>query len=132
MVDAGETGLQVKFVTANEVQYKLICLLEANPHMSQRDAARELGISLGKVNYCLQALIRKGWVKASNFTNSSNKAAYLYLLTSRGLKEKAALTVQFLQIKVREYEILRGEIRKMRREVARLSVEFDAGDEAQP
>ena len=100
----------------DERHYKLMRLLEANPEMSQRDLARKLGISLGKANYCLQALIQKGWVKAANFTNSQNKAAYMYLLTPRGLEEKAGLTVKFLKIKMQEYEALRAEIRQMRRE----------------
>ena len=91
-------------------------LIEANPEMSQRDVARELGISLGKVNYCLQALMQKGWIKATNFTNSQNKAAYMYLLTPRGLRQKAGLTLHFLQIKMAEYEKLRVEIEEMRHE----------------
>jgi MarR family transcriptional regulator, temperature-dependent positive regulator of motility len=103
-------------MSSGDVHYKLMRLLEANPEMSQRDLARELGISLGKANYCVQALIRKGWIKATNFTNSQNKAAYMYLLTPRGLEEKASLTVEFLQAKMREYEALRAEIKQMRRE----------------
>jgi EPS-associated MarR family transcriptional regulator len=102
---------------SSEVHYKLMRLLDANPEMSQRDIARELGVSLGKVNYCLRALITKGWVKATNFTNSQNKAAYMYLLTPRGIEHKAGLTVQFLQARVREYEALRAEIKQIRREV---------------
>jgi EPS-associated MarR family transcriptional regulator len=98
------------------MHYKLMRLVQANPGMSQRELARELGISLGKVNYCLRALIKKGWIKASNFTNSQNKAAYMYLLTPRGIEQKAALTLQFLHVKVREYETLREEIAQMRRE----------------
>ena len=94
-------------------------LLEANPELSQRDVARELGISLGKVNYCVQALIRKGWVKAANFKNSHHKAAYMYFLTPRGMEEKGRLTLQFLGIKIREYEKLRVEIDEMRREAER-------------
>ena len=101
-----------------ETQYKVMRLLDANPAMSQRDVARALGISVGKVNYCLQALILKGCVKATNFRNSRNKAAYMYLLTPRGVNEKARLTVEFLQRKVREYEALRDEIREMRREAS--------------
>jgi EPS-associated MarR family transcriptional regulator len=96
--------------------YKLLRLLEAHPQMSQRDAARELGISLGKVNYCVQALIHKGWLKAARFRNSHNKKAYMYLLTPHGLEEKAKLTMRFLEIKMREYETLRAEIEQMRRE----------------
>jgi len=103
-------------MVAEEIHYKLLRLLQANPGMSQREVAHQLGVSLGKVNYCLRALVRKGWVKASNFKNSQNKAAYMYLLTPRGLEEKAALTVRFLSVKLREYEALRGEIEQMRRE----------------
>lgn len=101
----------------SEVHYKLMRALEANPGMSQRELARELGVSLGKVNYCLRALVEKGWIKASNFTNSQNKAAYMYLLTPHGIEEKASLTLRFLQAKTREYEALRKEIQQIRREV---------------
>jgi EPS-associated MarR family transcriptional regulator len=104
---------------ATDVHYKLMRLLDANPGMSQREVAREMGISLGKVNYCLQALMRKGWIKATNFKNSQNKAAYMYLLTPRGLESKASLTLKYLKIKVLEYEALRVEIEEMRREAAR-------------
>src|ERR1700730_15966235 len=103
-------------MAAEEIHYKLLRLLQANPRMSQRDAAHELGVSLGKVNYCLRALVRRGWVKASNFKNSQNKAAYMYLLTPRGLEQKASLTVRFLQVKLQEYEALRAEIEQMRQE----------------
>jgi len=103
----------------DETRYKLMRLLDANPGMSQRDVARELGISLGKANYCLKALMEKGWIKAANFKNSQNKAAYMYLLTPRGLERKASLTLQYLQIKMREYEALRLEIEEMRREASR-------------
>jgi EPS-associated MarR family transcriptional regulator len=101
----------------DEMRYKMMRLLEANPKISQRDVAREFGISLGKVNYCLQALVKKGSIKASHFKNSRNKVAYRYLLTPRGIEEKASLTVRFLQIKMHEYETLRTEIEQLRREV---------------
>src|SRR5215472_5348609 len=99
------------------MRYRLMRLLEANPSMSQREAARALGISLGRVNYCVQALIRTGLVKVKRFKNSRNKIAYLYVLTPRGIERKATLTLEFLQIKMREYEMLRAEIEQMRREV---------------
>ena len=99
------------------MQFKLMRLLEANPEMTQRRVAQELGISLGKVNYCLRALMLKGWIKAANFKNSRRKAAYIYLLTPQGIKEKGSLTVQFLRIKTREFESLREEIKQMRREL---------------
>ena len=98
------------------MRYKVMRLFAANPKLSQRDAARELGISVGKVNYCVQALIRKGWIKATRFKNSSNKAAYMYFLTPRGIEEKTGLTIRFLQIRMREYESLRAEIEQIRRE----------------
>ena len=98
------------------MRYKLMRLLEANPQMTQRAAARELGISVGKLNYCLRALVRKGLVKARRFKNSRNKAAYMYLLTPRGIETKAVLTVSFLRTKMSEYERLRAEIEEIRRE----------------
>jgi len=79
----------------DEVRYRLLKVIEANPGLSQRQVARALGISLGKVNYCLNALISKGLIKVTNFKNSNNKAAYLYLLTPRGLKEKTRVTGRF-------------------------------------
>ena len=100
----------------DEMRYRLMRLLQANPEMSQRDAARSLGISLGKMNYCLRALVNKGWVKAARFKNSHSKAAYMYLLTPRGIEEKATLTVRFLQVKMQEYEALRAEIEQIRSE----------------
>jgi len=101
----------------DEMRYKLMRVLEANPSMSQRELASELGVSLGRVNYCLQALVRKGQIKAKNFSKSSNKAAYRYLLTPSGLEQKANLTVRFLKAKTREYEALRVEIERLRREM---------------
>jgi len=103
-------------MVSEETRYRVMRLLESNPQMSQRDVARALGISLGKVNYCVQALMQRGWVKASNFKNSHNKAAYMYVLTPRGLKAKARLAMRFLVLKMSEYERLRIEIEQIRRE----------------
>lgn len=103
-------------MVSDDVRYKLMRLLEANPQMSQRDVARALGISIGKVNYSLRALVRRGWIKAANFTNSRNKAAYMYLLTPSGIDAKASITVRFLQAKMREYEALKAEIEQIRAE----------------
>jgi EPS-associated MarR family transcriptional regulator len=91
-------------------------LLQANPEMSQRDVARQLGISVGKVNYSLRALVGRGWVKVNNFKNSQNKLAYKYLLTPRGMEEKSRLTIRFLRAKMDEYENLKMEIEQIRRE----------------
>ena len=96
--------------------YGLLKTLAEEPNLSQRVLAKRLGVSLGKVNFCLNALIAKGCLKADNFRNSDNKLAYAYMLTPRGVEQKAHLTLEFLQIKVEEYERLRTEIAQMTRE----------------
>lgn len=102
-----------------ETRYHLLKLLETNPSISQREISEVLGLSLGKVNYCLQALMEKGWVKARNFKNSKNKMAYVYLLTPSGLEEKARVTYQFLRQKLEEINALRLEIESLRDEAKR-------------
>jgi len=96
--------------------YGLLKTLEENPSLSQRDLASRLGISLGKVNFCLKSLIDKGCLKVNNFRNSDNKLAYAYLLTPRGVDEKARMTVAFLKYKMLEYDRLRTEIEQLRLE----------------
>lgn len=94
-------------------------LLDTRQQLSQREVANSLGMSLGKVNYCLKALIEKGFVKAENYRNSSNKLAYLYLLTPSGIAAKAQLTKDFLASKMREYDQLKVEIERLRQESER-------------
>ena len=89
-----------------ETVVKLLNILFKNPEYSQRDIASALGISLGKVNYVLRALIDKGLIKTERFINSRNKWAYRYLLTPRGIKEKLRLTRDFVRQKIKEYESL--------------------------
>lgn len=100
----------------DEYRYRILKLLESDPHASQRRIAEALGISLGRVNYCLQALIEKGLLKANNFRNSSNKRAYLYLLTPKGIEEKTRVTYRFLQHKLTEYEAIKRELEELRRD----------------
>lgn len=97
--------------------YSLLKILDENPDLSQRDLAKRLGISLGKVNFCLNALVAKGSLKVNNFRNNDNKLAYAYLLTPHGIEEKARVTVSFLKRKLREYESLQKEIEELRCEV---------------
>lgn len=85
--------------------------------MTQRELAKALGVSLGKINYCLQALVEKGLIKADNFKKNNNKAAYLYLLTPKGIEEKSRITLHFLERKMDEYERLRKQIAELKREV---------------
>ena len=101
---------------SGEMRLQILRALEANPDASQRDLARALGVSLGKVNYCLRALIEKGVLKARNFKNSRNKLAYMYQLTPKGIEEKSQLTLEFLRRKIGEVEKLQAEIRALRRE----------------
>jgi EPS-associated MarR family transcriptional regulator len=100
----------------DEYRYKILKLVESNPSISQRELAQQLGISLGKVNFCLKALIDKGLLKATNFRNSKNKLAYMYLLTPRGIEEKASITLRFLKYKIQEHQTLQAEIEELRRE----------------
>jgi len=102
---------------SDEVRYRLLKYLADHPEASQREVARELGISLGKVNYCLKALIGKGWIKARNFRNNRHKAAYVYVLTPKGIEEKVAVTRAFLRRKVAEYDLLVKEIETLTAEV---------------
>lgn len=99
---------------SQEVRYQLLRELQAKPELSQRELAESLGISVGKINYCLKALVEKGLIKARNFKNSKNKLAYAYYLTPRGFEEKAALAVDFLRVKLREVDALRREIDDLR------------------
>ena len=98
----------------DETRYHLLKHLEANPNANQRQLAGKLGVSLGKVNYCLKALIEKGLVKAANFKKNPNKRAYAYLLTPKGVEEKAAITVRFLKRKIEEHRALEREIEQLR------------------
>jgi EPS-associated MarR family transcriptional regulator len=99
-----------------DTRYKILKLIHDNPAISQRDLVRQTGYSLGKINYCLKALIDKGFVKAGNFKNSRNRSAYAYCLTPKGIKEKTQSTSAFLRKKLRELEALKAEIEQLRTE----------------
>jgi EPS-associated MarR family transcriptional regulator len=100
----------------DEYRYKILKLLETQPEISQRELAKCLGVSLGKANFCLKALIDIGLIKASNFRNSQNKLAYMYLLTPNGIEAKSNITLRFLKSKMQEYEILQAEISALMQE----------------
>jgi EPS-associated MarR family transcriptional regulator len=101
---------------SKELPYFLLRQLTQEPAASQRSLATQLGVSLGKVNFCLRALVDKGLVKANNFRRSDNKLAYAYVLTPAGIEEKGRLTKHFLQRKLLEFETLQQEIDALRRE----------------
>ena len=102
----------------DDTHYRLLRLLTEHPNHSQRELASELGLSLGKTNYCLRALIERGWVKVANFRNSNNKLAYAYALTPSGVGAKFKATAEFLRRKQIEYARLECEIAELRREFA--------------
>lgn len=106
----------------DEYRYKILKALEQNPEISQRDLARGLGVSLGRVNFCLKALIDVGLLKVTNFRNSRNKLAYMYLLTPSGVKEKSLITERFLKLKLKEYEALEAEINMLRSEAKKTNI----------
>lgn len=107
-------------ILTEENRYQLLKLLEQNPSLNQRELAKAMGISLGKTNYCLNALIEKGLIKVTNFKRSKTKMNYAYFLTPKGLDEKARITVQFLKRKQQEYDLLVAELEQLRREAAQL------------
>ena len=100
----------IRTKTQEETHYKVMRLLEDNPDLTQRELAQSLGVSVGSVNYCLKALVDKGWVRMKNFAYSKNKFGYIYVLTPTGLAEKAIITQRFLKRKMDEYEQLKAEI----------------------
>lgn len=114
----------------DELHMTILRRLQAEPQASQRELARETGVSLGKINYALRALIEKGWVKAGNFSRSPNKLAYVYLLTPSGLEAKARLTRHFLAHKMREYDRLRAEIEHLQQELDTVSSHRPSADVA--
>jgi len=102
---------------SSELQFRVLRLLESNPHLTQRELSKSLGVSLGGINYCLNALVAKGSVKIKNFKNNENKWVYAYLLTPQGIAEKTDLTGNFLIRKMREYQELKAEIKSLKSEV---------------
>ena len=101
-----------------DTTYRVLRMLQDNPDMTQREIAEQLGLSASGLNYCLKALIDKGWVKMQNFAKSKNKFGYIYVLTPTGIAQKAALTGRFLQRKMAEYEALKAEIDSLQAEMS--------------
>ena len=99
-----------------ETHLKILKYIDADPEVSQRELAAKLGVSVGKVNYCIRALIDKGLVKAGNFKRNADKLSYIYLLTPQGIEEKTRLTASFLQRKIAEHQQITQEIEQLRRD----------------
>ena len=104
-----------------DIHLELLRKLEVNPQYTQRELSKEMGVSLGKVNYCIKKLIEKGSIKLSNFSNNPNKSGYAYLLTAKGLEDKTRLTFSFMKIKMKEYEVLKKEIRLLKKDTEKFN-----------
>ena len=100
-----------------DTYFRVMRILQENPDLTQRELAEKLGVSVGGLNYCLKALIDKGWVKMQNFQNSKKKFKYVYLITPQGIAEKVMMTSRFLDRKMQEYENLKAEIESLHQDV---------------
>ena len=98
-------------------KFQILKSLELDSRPTQRQLSNDLGVSLGKINYCLKSLIEKGFIKVDNFRNSNNKTQYSYLLTPKGIEEKAKPTLDFIRIKTQEYDTLKQEVKNMDRDL---------------
>jgi EPS-associated MarR family transcriptional regulator len=103
-------------VSKKQNKFQILKSLELDSRPTQRQLSNDLGVSLGKINYCLKSLIEKGFIKVNNFRNNKNKIQYSYLLTPKGIEEKAKLTLDFIRIKTQEYDALKQEIESLKRE----------------
>ena len=112
------TDQQPTNTNREELRLEVMRVIEANPEMSQREIARELGASLGGVNYAMRALVERGLIKVQNFRKADNKIGYAYLLTPAGMKQKGQLAAAFLSRKLKEYELLRQEIEALKTELS--------------
>ena len=101
----------------SDAEYLILKKFQDNPYLTQRELSKELGVSLGKTNYIINALIDKGWLKLKNFKRSDNKLGYSYLLTTQGITEKTILAQKFLKKKSDEYNKLKEEIENLRKEL---------------
>lgn len=119
MSDALQNGEKVLCTGArDELRLRVLLLLEANPELSPRQLAAELGVSLGGVNFAIKTLVERGFVKADNFRKSGRNVAYWYALTPKGIDEKTSLAIAFTGRKLKEYEVLKQEIEVLKSEVS--------------
>ena len=101
-----------------ETHYRLLSLIQDNPDISQRQLAEEMGVSVGKVNYCIKALVKIGHLKLENFKRSKRKLGYAYLLTPKAIAEKTKITIKFLELKKQQYDVIKQEIASLQKEIS--------------
>jgi len=103
-----------------EIQLNLLSLLQKEPKLTQREMNRKMGVSLGKINYCISALAEKGMIKVERFNKAKNKSSYMYRLTPKGLDELANLTISFLKVKIAEYEQIKIQIKTLAEKIDKI------------
>jgi len=111
-----------------EIRYRLLKILAEEPKLGQREMAKKMGISLGKVNFCVSELAAKGWIKITRLKSARKKIPYIYMLTPKGLEEKGKLTVRFLKRKLAEYEEIKKQILELHNEVQQESLDNPKGE----
>ena len=111
-----------------EIRYRLLKILAEEPQLGQREMAKRMGISLGKVNFCVSELAAKGWIKITRLKSARKKIPYIYMLTPKGLEEKGQLTVRFLKRKLAEYEEIKKQILELHNEVQQESLDNPRGE----
>ena len=111
-----------------EIRYRLLKILTEEPKLGQREMAKKMGISLGKVNFCVSELAAKGWIKITRLKSARKKIPYIYMLTPKGLEEKGKLTVRFLKRKLAEYEEIKKQILELHNEVQQESLDNPKGE----
>ena len=115
-------------VYEQEIRYRLLKILAEKPKLGQREMAKKMGISLGKVNFCVSELAAKGWIKITRLKSARKKIPYIYMLTPKGLEEKGKLTVRFLRRKLAEYEEIKKQILELHNEVQQGSLDNPKGE----
>lgn len=108
----------------NEIRLKLLKLLENEPELTQREMNRKMGVSLGKINYCISALVEKGLIRVETFKKHKQKSAYIYRLTPKGIEEMANLTLSFLKQRIKEYSRIREEIKLLSNQIEKIDPEL--------
>lgn len=125
-------GTRSMVMLDDATSYRFLKLIADHPEYSQRQLAEAMGVSLGRTNYCMQALVEKGLVKVGNFRRNPNKEAYIYLLTPEGVQEKAQVTLRFLKRKMQEYDALKAEIAALCRDADQIDMQESCNAERNP
>jgi EPS-associated MarR family transcriptional regulator len=107
-----------------EIRYKILSILKDDPSLTQREMMQQTGVSLGKVNYCVSALVEKGQIRVERFKNDFNKTAYLYHITPTGIKAFTNLSLRFLKIKLKEYDRIKAQIESLYQQVHNMDAQL--------